>query len=124
MSTCMSAGCEPCLQLSLHPSVRQDLLRCQRFAKPEKLRECSDEKQVAALLEEAVQRFGRLDTMVNNAGRMQQNNHLPFEEISIDDFDATYRLNVRGTLLGMKHAARYSVCNSLALCSPFRLRVM
>ena len=61
---------------------------------------------MAALVDEAVRQYGRLDVMVNNAGRMQQNHHTPFDEIRIQDFDATFKLNVRGHLLGMIHAAR------------------
>ena len=75
---------------------------------------------MAALMDEAVRQYGRLDVMVNNAGRMQQNNHTPFDEIRIQDFDATFNLNVRGTLLGMIHAARCAPSES----SSFQLESM
>ncbi len=70
------------------------------------VRQCSKEEDVAALVDEAVRQYGCLDVMVNNAGRMQQNNHTPLDQIRIQDFDATFKLNVRGTLLGIMHAAR------------------
>jgi len=76
---------------------------------------CSKEEDVAALVDEAVRQYGRLDVMVNNAGRMQQNNHTPLDQIRIQDFDATFKLNVRGTLLGIMHAAR---CATNWTCSP------
>ena len=66
----------------------------------------SKEEDLAALVDEAVRQYGCLDVMVNNAGRMQQNNHTPLDQIRIQDFDATFKLNVRGALLGIMHAAR------------------
>ena len=44
---------------------------------------CSKEEDIAALMDEAVKRFGTLDCAVNNAGRMQQNNRIPFWEVAL-----------------------------------------
>ena len=78
----------------------------------------SKEEDFSALVDEAVRQYGCLDVMVNNAGRMQQNHHTPLDQIRIQDFDATFKLNVRGTLLGIMHAARYTRhWGSTVLCS-------
>ena len=71
---------------------------------------------MAALVDEAVRQYGCLDVMVNNAGRMQQNHHTPLDQLRIQDFDATFKLNVRGTLLGIMHAARCSTTPLMLLC--------
>lgn len=63
----------------------------------------SQEPQVRAAVAEAVQRFGRLDCMFNNAGipgRFE-----PVEGISVETFEQTVSVVLRGVFLGMKHAA-------------------
>jgi NAD(P)-dependent dehydrogenase (short-subunit alcohol dehydrogenase family) len=63
----------------------------------------ASEPDVKAMVEQAVAWFGRLDCLVNNAG-------LPAPMVSIAEIDAAsidllLAVNVRGVLLGMKHAA-------------------
>src|SRR5437763_1603682 len=59
-----------------------------------------EEEQVAALVQGVMERFGRIDTLVNNAGGQYMT---PAEDISAKGFDTVQRLNVRGTWL-MTHA--------------------
>jgi NAD(P)-dependent dehydrogenase (short-subunit alcohol dehydrogenase family) len=62
----------------------------------------TDEDDVAELLHVAVQRHGRLDVLVNNAGAAS---HLgSIEEVDADAFRATQEVNVMGALYGIKHA--------------------
>jgi NAD(P)-dependent dehydrogenase (short-subunit alcohol dehydrogenase family) len=64
----------------------------------------SDEDSVRALVDTAVGRFGRLDIMFNNAGIIGAVG--PIDRTRMDDADLTVAVNLRGVLLGMKHAAR------------------
>lgn len=58
--------------------------------------------EMSRLIETAVERFGRLDCIVNNAGW-----HPPSEtvdQVSVDDFEQLLRLNLTSTFLGCKLA--------------------
>ena len=63
----------------------------------------SRETDVAAMVDETVRRFGRLDCLFNNAGAGGV--HGRIDEIGVDGFDATIGVLLRGVFLGMKHAA-------------------
>ena len=62
------------------------------------------EGEVRSLVEQVVERFGRLDVAVNNAGTEGQLG--PITEQSADNFDDTFSTNVLGTLLSLKHEMR------------------
>ena len=62
------------------------------------------EADVAAAVEHAISEFGQLDCMFNNAGIVGAIG--PIDELSVEDFDATVSVHLRGCMLGMKHAAR------------------
>jgi NAD(P)-dependent dehydrogenase (short-subunit alcohol dehydrogenase family) len=64
----------------------------------------SNEDDVAALVERAVAAFGRLDCMFNNAGLVGAVG--PLTETSVESWDRTFAVLVRGVFLGIKHAAR------------------
>lgn len=62
----------------------------------------SEEDQVAALIQTALDTYGRLDVLVNNAGYSHLNKVL--WKISVAEFDAVFAVNARGVFLGCKHA--------------------
>ncbi|MGI9598552.1 MAG: glucose 1-dehydrogenase [Acidimicrobiales bacterium] len=62
------------------------------------------ESDLAALVDKAVEAFGRLDVMVNNAGIVGARG--PIATTPVEEYDATMAVLLRGTFLGVKHAAR------------------
>lgn len=63
-----------------------------------------NEAELRSLIEQTVERFGRLDVAVNNAGTEGQLG--PMTEQSEDNYRSTFDTNVLGTLLAMKHEMR------------------
>ena len=63
----------------------------------------SSEDHVKAAIDLAVDSFGRLDCIFNNAGTPGVTG--PIASIPVDDFDASVAVLFRGVFLGMKHAA-------------------
>lgn len=61
------------------------------------------EDDVAAAVDAAVDRWGGLDIMFNNAGFGGALG--PIETTTVDDFDLTFDVLVKGVFLGIKHAA-------------------
>lgn len=63
----------------------------------------SREADIKAALDHALQKFGRLDCLFNNAGFAGVGG--PIEAIPVDGFDGVMGVLLRGVFLGMKHAA-------------------
>jgi NAD(P)-dependent dehydrogenase (short-subunit alcohol dehydrogenase family) len=63
----------------------------------------SREEDVLRVIGTAVDTFGRLDVMVNNAGVMVIK---PLQELTEADFDYVTAVNQKGTFFGTKHAVR------------------
>lgn len=67
-----------------------------------------DAAQVEALVAKAVQEYGRLDIMVNNAGISFESSDaapVPVWEVSEERWDTTQRINSTGVFFGIKYAA-------------------
>ena len=62
-----------------------------------------NESEIKALIDLAVDKFGRLDVMFNNAGFGGA--YGPIDEIPTDAFDVTIEILFRSVFLGIKHAA-------------------
>ncbi len=63
----------------------------------------SDEAQVKAAVQRAVDEYGSLDCIYNNAGFGGAVG--PIEEIPVEEYDRTMNVLLRGVFLGMTHAA-------------------
>jgi NAD(P)-dependent dehydrogenase (short-subunit alcohol dehydrogenase family) len=78
------------------------------LAGPEHVRfqacDVSKEADVQALVQRALNEFGKLDCMFNNAGMPGAVG--PLVDIDVDAWDRTFSVLVRGVFLGIKHAAR------------------
>lgn len=61
------------------------------------------EDDIAALIDRAVEHFGRLDCLFNNAGAGERSS---VESVTEEQFETVMRLLVGSTVFGMKHAAR------------------
>src|SRR5512132_622528 len=63
----------------------------------------TDESDVEAMIERAVSEFGRLDVLCNVAGIGTGSFAA---EVTMDDYDRTLDVDLRGVVLGMKHGIR------------------
>ena len=62
------------------------------------------EADIERMIAHAVDRFGRLDCLINNAGRSSQ--YAAFTDVDLEQFDAVIAVHLRAVLAGIKHAAR------------------
>jgi len=67
-----------------------------------KVADVSRDADVAGLVQSALQSFGRLDIVVNNAGTTHRNR--PMLEVDESEFDRIYAVNVKSLFLTAKHA--------------------
>ena len=61
----------------------------------------TSEDNWAAVIEATLSRYGKLDTLVNNAGIARP--HTP-EDLRVEDWDDLMNINAKGVFLGMKYA--------------------
>ncbi|GMI86276.1 hypothetical protein like AT3G26760 [Hibiscus trionum] len=67
------------------------------------------ESQVAEAVGVAMEKHGKLDIMFNNAGVPGKVFPHSITELDLDEFDRVMKINVRGVVTGIKHAARVMV---------------
>lgn len=61
-------------------------------------------EEVKELVDEAVQNYGRIDVIINNAGLMPLS---PLERLKINDWNQTIDVNIKGVLYGIAAALPY-----------------
>ncbi len=67
-------------------------------------RKLGDAASFIRMIDHAVDRFGRLDCLMNNAGRSSQ--YAVIADADLEQFDAVVAVHLRAVLAGMKYAAR------------------
>jgi 2-dehydro-3-deoxy-L-rhamnonate dehydrogenase (NAD+) len=65
----------------------------------------SSESDVQKAIQEVEKKFGRIDIMVNSAGIIGPTN-TKITEYNVEDYDAIYRVNLRGSFLMTKYAIK------------------
>ena len=60
--------------------------------------------QVKALVDAAVQTYGRIDVLINNAGLMPQS---PLDRLKLDEWNQMIDVNIKGVLYGIAAALPY-----------------
>ena len=86
-------------------AARETVAACEALGAKALAVQCNvaDEAQAQALMDAAVQAFGRIDILVNNAGITRDGLLMMMKEA---DFDAVIETNLKGTFLCMKAVSR------------------
>jgi NADP-dependent 3-hydroxy acid dehydrogenase YdfG len=66
-----------------------------------RITDVTDAAQVQKLVDGAVEQYGRIDVLLNNAGVMP---HSPLERVKIQDWNQTIDVNIKGVLYGIAAA--------------------
>lgn len=66
----------------------------------------SDEESIRSCLQQARKRFGPVNILIANAGVTDESNDYSIWEMPLDLWEKTYRTNIRGTFLTIKHFLR------------------
>eukprot|EP00253_Pinus_taeda_P010502 PITA_10502 len=69
----------------------------------------SKEQDVSAAVDLTIEKYGQLDIMFNNAGTAPTALVKSVAEYEMEQFDRVMKVNVRGVMLGIKHAARVMI---------------
>lgn len=72
----------------------------------------SNEVVVQSMVAEAIERFGSLHILINNAAILPPLSITSLNDISLDEFDDTLRVNVRGTFQCVKAVAPHMINNN------------
>ncbi len=66
------------------------------------LTDVSDEDSTSEMAAQVVDSWGRIDVLINNAGYFSQIQKSSFEDLTVDEWDRAFAVNVRGTWLCSK----------------------
>lgn len=69
-------------------------------------KDISDENQVKEIFRAAIDRFGRVDILINNAAADDETGHDTIETVTREVIDNTFAVNVRGSLLMTREFVR------------------
>lgn len=69
----------------------------------------SDETQVKSLVASVIERFGKIDILVNNAALFAPVQHQKVTEIDVATWDRVFAVNMRGPFLMVKHVAPHMI---------------
>ena len=69
----------------------------------------SDSAQVGDMVAQVLDRFDKIDILINNAGSRPGRDRVPVVDLEEDAFDEVLRVNVRGTYLCSQAVARHMI---------------
>ena len=69
----------------------------------------SDSASVERMVQDTLERFGRIDILVNNAGSRPGPDRVPLVDLTEEAFDEVQRVNVPGTFLCTRAVARHMI---------------
>jgi NAD(P)-dependent dehydrogenase (short-subunit alcohol dehydrogenase family) len=72
----------------------------------------SDENSVKALVAKTMERFGKIDVLVNNAALFAPLAEQKFTDIDVDLWDRVMAVNIRGVFLMAKHVAPHMIAQN------------
>jgi NAD(P)-dependent dehydrogenase (short-subunit alcohol dehydrogenase family) len=84
--------------------VGKEIVTADGKALPLKL-DVSDEKQTQEMARKVLDAYGRIDILINNAAVYGNIVRKPFEQITVEEWDKLYAVNVRGIFLCVKAVA-------------------
>ncbi|PYH96668.1 polysaccharide deacetylase family protein [Aspergillus ellipticus CBS 707.79] len=76
----------------------------------------ADEESIRSSISQASKRFGPINILIANAGITDESRDCPIWELPLDTWEKTYRVNVRGTFLTVKHFLRAAQTTQQTLC--------
>lgn len=88
------------------PNVAREIEALGRQALPV-FADVTQADDVKRMVEGALERFGKIDILVNNAGAPAGRDRVPVVELEEEAFDFVQRVNVKGTFLCCRAAARH-----------------
>ena len=81
----------------------------------------SDEAQCKALVDKTIERFGKIDILINNAALYAPLPTLKVTEIDVDLWDKVMAVNIRGPFLMVKHVAPHMIAQKIRQDRQYRL---
>ena len=81
----------------------------------------SDEAQCKALVAKTMERFGKIDILINNAALYAPLPTLKVTEIDVDLWDKVMAVNIRGPFLMIKHVAPHMIAQEIRQDRQHRL---
>ena len=82
----------------------------------------SDEAQCKALVDKTIERFGKIDILINNAALYAPLPTLKVTEIDVELWDKVMGINIRGPFLMVKHVAPHMIAQEIRQDRQHRLR--
>ncbi|KAF9890785.1 hypothetical protein FE257_005355 [Aspergillus nanangensis] len=99
----LDQGCKV-TALDLYPSPTPAELDASSHSRLNTLQgDISDEQSIQTNVNLATKRFGPINILIANAGITDESHDYPIWDLPLDTWEKTYRVNVRGTFLTIKH---------------------